>query len=623
MERKRHFESKEGTGLGLLPWQNRIFLALLCLGAVIGMKYCINTPKDSLAYTNSFFGLALWAAGTFALSRLTGGRHWKEIAALLNKCFFPVFLFVGAMTAGVQLDNSGRVDFASPFPYLAAAVLAVCASPVLAFCIWKLENREYGKTENILSRTGSGNKGSRKYFFTVWLILALAYIPTLLASWPGFFTYDAEVETYMVFTDKYSAHHPVVHVVLLGWILRLVYRLLQSYNAGIAVYLILQILIVSGCFAYMMNFLWRIGVRRFLRNLGIVFLGLFPVVSMFLCCTTKDVYFCGGIVLFTTLLLEMAREGKTFWSSCSKKLLFVLASLMILFFRNNGLYAYIIFILIFSFVYKEHWKKWLPVLGMIALSYGIVTGSLNVLFKVKPGEMAEMLCVPMQQLARVHAEAEEVFSDEDKEVLYTLIPEVILEDYNPKLADNVKVNFLEDNFKASPGKYISLWAGTGLKRPDIYVNSFLANTYGYWYPDTVLDGYTGKWIVDRAYGDSSYFAFTTERPGIRNSLLPWLERFYEKISLEIYQQKIPVLSMLFSIGFWHWLYLFTAVYLLVWKYKKQAFALLFMGLVYLTVLLGPIALVRYVLYFFFCAPLLLALLFDTKVFVKKDLTNGK
>ena len=157
----------------------------------------------------------------------------------------------------------------------------------------------------------------------------------------------------------------------------------------------------------------------------------------------------------------------------------------------------------------------------------------------------------------------------------------------------------------------------GLTRPDIYVNSFLMNTYGYWYPDTVIDGYAGKWNVDREYEESSYFAFTTEMPGVRKSLIPVLEQFYEKISLEIYQQQLPVVSMLFSVGFWHWVFLFVVMYLCAIKYKKQAVALSVMGLVYLTMLLGPIALVRYVLYWFFSAPLFLALLFDTVAFSEK------
>lgn len=318
----------------------------------------------------------------------------------------------------------------------------------------------------------------------------------------------------------------------------------------------------------------------------------------------------GGVVLLTTLLLELARDPDAFWSLRQKKILLSCAMLFLLFFRNNGIYALVVFLFFFAILHRRSWKKWFPTVAVTFLIYFVVFQVLVLAFHATKGPLAEMFCVPIQQLARVYVQAGDTLPAEDREVLFTLIPQIILEQYNPKLADTVKINFLEDNFRAAPMKYVSLWFRTGLKHFDIYVNAFLENTYGYWYPDTVLDGYRGIWTAGRQYGDSSYFAFSTDHPGRRMSLLPALEKFYEKISLEIYQQKIPVLSMLFSVGFWHWVYLCTAFYLLATGYKGQAFSLAPIGLLYLTVLLGPIALVRYVLYLFFTVPLILALLLD-------------
>lgn len=595
-----------------LPWKNFCFIIVMSLAAAINIKLCINVPEDTLTYTNSITAFLLWAGWTFALRKITAGEQWGEIKEILNPCFVFLLCFVGSMIAGVSLDRQGAVDFGDWHIYIAALCISTAAAPILAWLVRKLNT--YGlKGQDKPAGVGAREScGGRKYFFFIWGLLFLAYIPTFLASFPGFFVYDAETEAYMVFTEKYSAHHPVLHVLLLGWMLRIVHGLTQSYNAGIALYILLQIIFLSGCFAYMMNFLKSIGVKRWICNVGTVFLALFPTVSMFVCCSTKDGIFAGGVVLLTTLLLEMARDGEAFWTKKCKRAGVMFSMLLILFFRNNGIYALVFFLIPFAFLYRKMWRKWIvPIVGAF-LIFGSVTGVLKYTFHFTEGEMAEMLCVPMQQLARAYTYEKDGFTEEELELLYSLIPESILEKYNPKLADNIKVNFLEDNFKGSPGRYVSLWARIGWRYPDIYINSFLANTYGYWYPDTVLDGYKGKTIVERVYGDSSYFAFETERPGIRMHLLPWLENFYEKISLEIYQQKLPVISMLFSIGFWHWCYAFLAFYLLLIKCGKQAFSLAVMGLLYLTVLLGPIALVRYILYFFFAVPLLLALLFDTK-----------
>ena len=593
-------------------WENRVFRVILSLGAIICLQFCIGIRDglSLLSYTNSVWSGILFAGYLYALTRIVNKAEWKTtIVSHLKIGFGFCFLFIGAMVAGVQLDAYGRVDFSNIMNYVTMFVLALGGAPLVAWVFVKLQEVKRNKTAEVVDQ---------RYFYKIMLVLFLAYIPVLLAAWPGFFCYDAEAETYMVFTDKYSAHHPVTHVVLLGWIMKIMYKIFPSYNVGIVVYLLLQMVVVSACFSYMITFLKRIGVKKWIVNAGTAFLGLFPTVSMFVCCTAKDVYFSAGVVLFTTLLLEMAREEKAFWKARKKKWLFVLSLLLILLFRNNGIYALAVFLPFFVCVYRKYWKEWAPIYTGIFIFYIVFNIAMNAIFNVKPGEKAEMLCVPMQQLARTHAEAKECFSEDDLEVMYTLIPEVILQKYRPKLADTIKVNFLEDNFLAQPGKYFDLWLRMGLKRPDIYVNSILMNTYGFWYPDTIIDPYTGFKLVNRYYEESSYFSFETERPGERKSFIPLLERFYEKVSLEIYQQKVPVVSMLFSMGFWRWVYLFMLFYLWRCGYKKQGFAFWLMELIYLTVLLGPTAIVRYVLYFFFSAPLVLALLFDTKSFVKRE-----
>lgn len=591
-----------------LPWKNIYFLSLLSLAGTWGFQYMIQSANSSLSYTNSITAFFLFSIWLYALHRVTDEKYFEKTRVIFTPCVLFLFCFAGSMIAGSQLDQTGNVDFSDFRLYAATVFVAVAATPILAFILRKLESFSL-KCPAADSRQKS-TLSSRRSFLLTFGILFFSYIPTLLAAFPGFFTYDAVAETYMVFTEKYSTYQPLLHVILLGWTLRAVYSVTHSYNIGILLYTLAQMAVLSACFSYEITFLRRCRVKTWICNLGTAFLALFPTVSMFVCCSTKDTFFSGGVILFTTLLLELAKEGELFWQAGHRKLLFSCAMLFILFFRNNGIYALIVFFFFFVIVYRKSWRKWLPTAACTFLIFFVTTQALFLSFHAKKGPIAEMFCVPMQQLARVYIQAGDELSKEDAEVLYSLIPQVILDQYNPKLADMVKINFMGDNFKASPQKYISLWFRLGIKYFDIYVNSFLANTYGYWYPDTVLDGYRGIWVTDRPYEDSCYFAFVTDPPGQRSSLLPPLERFYEKISLEIYQQKAPVLSMLFSIGFWHWIYCFTALYLLIRGYKKQAFSLSLIGLVYLTVLLGPIALVRYALYLFFAVPLVLALLFD-------------
>jgi hypothetical protein len=107
------------------------------------------------------------------------------------------------------------------------------------------------------------------------------------------------------------------------------------------------------------------------------------------------------------------------------------------------------------------------------------------------------------------------------------------------------------------------------------------------------------------YKDISYFGFETEPPGERHSLFPLLERFYRNISLELYQQKVPVISMLFAPGF---VFILFAGHLLgLMKDKKWITVAAYspVWLLWATVLLGPTVLVRYVLILWCILPVML------------------
>lgn len=78
------------------------------------------------------------------------------------------------------------------------------------------------------------------------------------------------------------------------------------------------------------------------------------------------------------------------------------------------------------------------------------------------------------------------------------------------------------------------------------MDSFLENTLGFWYPDTILDGYIRK--VPSLYPTkTSYFAAMCEPPGEQDSKIPWLRDAYFAIARDTSMQKIPLLSMLFSV----------------------------------------------------------------------------
>ena len=451
---------------------------------------------------------------------------------------------------------------------------------------------------------------TKKEYFLYVAILLICYTIALLAAWPGFFCYDAERECYEVFTYRYANHHPFIHELLLADTLRLGHLILGSYNAGITMYCVAQMIVLSFIFAYMILTMREYHLPFWAGITTSLFMGLFPPIAMFSVCTAKDGLFCGGMVLMATLLYRFIKNSDVV-KSAKYYIFLVFSALLILFFRNNGLYVLALFsaiLLVFTIKDKKNRRAFRNIFICITFStvfYYAVIETLIAVVPVERGETREMLSVPIQQLAIVHSEKRETYSDEDLEILYTLIPEIVLERYNPKVADPVKVNFLEDNFKADPQKYISLWFRTFLKQPGLYFKAFAKLTEGYWNPFTVISGYEGIKINETVYGECAYFQYTVEVPGEAKPILKGLNSLYREISLNADVHRLPVIGFILAPATWVWLFLIFFVLCIFKGGVKASLPYLVTTFTFLTVLLGPSSLVRYVLYMLLLLPLII------------------
>ena len=128
-----------------------------------------------------------------------------------------------------------------------------------------------------------------------------------------------------------------------------------------------------------------------------------------------------------------------------------------------------------------------------------------------------------------------------------------------------------------------------MRHPFTYLNAWFMTSYGFWYPDTVIDVYRGNSVFTFTYEDhitrqslfwqyfikrfqlfftQAFLIISVSPPGTRESKIPILNEWYRKMSLEITQQRMPLVSMLFSPGFLFWIFAFLAGYAF---YRKDYF----------------------------------------------------
>ncbi len=390
------------------------------------------------------------------------------------------------------------------------------------------------------------------------------------------------------------------------------------------------------------------------RVSGLLFYGLFPVVPMYVLCTSKDTPYTAGMLAVLVLLCRMQRGGcsrrgeaevavahadvvsSTASAARSKAVAdaempkaghfplstaslpaLAFALLVMAVFRSNGVIVLVLFLpILFFLVQKSSRKKAVLLAGVVLGAYVLLQSGLNIVLKPESTNAMESLTVPIQQLARTWNYSPELFSEEDQETLFEILPEESLQLYQPKLSDLVKAGFVTESFQNDPGKYLKLWLKIGIKAPATYLNAWLLTSYGFWYPGADIDIYNGT----RCYESSSYFSCETEGPGRRDSKLPWLEHRYEILSWTDTVHKIPVVSLPFSPGALCWCYVLGTLFLIAsgnWR-KAAVFSPVCLNL--LTVLLGPTYLVRYVLIFWFALPLYLSICVGV-CYTSKD--NGK
>lgn len=611
------------------------------------------------------------------------GRKNCRIGArqIILSCLYGLLLSL-ALTLGFMLEKDGYIMIGGTFAVrFLVTFIPVSLLSLLSFLLGETIAEHAGRgqrkeTESHASSSplsgeriaeGAGRRQrknesalSLSSFLPDWLFLVLLILPVFLAEFPGFFVYDAHDELYEVLTRTFTAHHPLLHVLLLGRTIAFFHKFTGSWNAGIAVYIFLQMLVITAVFSLVLQMLRKFYVPRRIRVICLLFLGLFPTVVMYVLCSAKDGLFSAFLLLLTVFLYLLYRDPEHFLQSRKKAAGFVLSALLMMLFRYNGFYSFLVFVpfgIIFlprthsslkrpvpsggpseqrcpvssgdrspqrrpadsgepslqrrPALFRQHSSRpsrslRLRITAMlllpVALFLAVNTGMTKILTGPDTKEYQEMLTVPISQLARAYNYQQDVFSKEDILLLHRYLPEENLNRYEPLCTDLLKVGFNNEAFSEDKSSFVKLWLRIGKKAPAVYVNAWLLTSYGYWYPYASLNVYAGRTVYTFTYDESSYFGYEVEKPGTRTSLIPAIDTFFRTISLTRSFQKIPVIRLFFAPAFWFFVFL--------WQLFFRGFRRRFCGavcflpafLTWLTVLLGPCSLVRYVIILWFLVP---------------------
>ena len=417
--------------------------------------------------------------------------------------------------------------------------------------------------------------GNNKWFWISFALIFAAWFPYFLRYYPGLLTADSCAQVAQAIgRATLTNHHPVFHTGIISLWVNIGINIFGNINKGIALYTIFQMLIMSIIFAIIINYLSRKEIPLFIRIMFLIYYMFYPINALFSVTMWKDILFAGVISLYVIYTYELLTDTDKYINKKINIILYCLISILVMYLRNNGIYIVLIMMAIILGVLYRNWKKiGLIFLTIILLFFGTRTIIFNLL-NIKNGSVGEMLSIPLQQIARVKKyHKEQMDNDIIEEINNYFKCNNIEEKYNPVLSDPVKAELNESYFNENKIGFIKLWIKLLRSYFKDYVESFISNSYGYYYPEAT------HWVANRTMEVNEMGI--EQNPKIQGELVTWIDSFIER-------RDIPLLSMFFSIGMAFWIIMISLGYEIICKNHKNFAVYMIILLLWLTIVASPV-----------------------------------
>lgn len=560
---------------------------------------------------------AVYFGGAYFGYNLTAVLYFAVTAWLLHRFLhladrrLAIVSTAGGLLMGLAVVYGGYAHYANNIfmsvsesilqPFLALGISA-CTTPVCAellqlptrFVKWSA-GRCPGPAGRIQIFLAAHH---RCYFLLVWGILMLSYLPIFLCQWPGNFVFDAKYQLSEVCYDSYSTHHPLLHTLLMGEAYKLGLRL-GNPSVGYQLYTLLQMLVLTSAFAYLLLYLYKKSAPRCIRIGTLLWFIFFPMHSVFAISATKDVLFAAFFLYFALFLFRLVVDRESFtWRSYTGM---ILAGVLMTLFRNNALYALcaaILILLLFTMTLAARLRLLLTTAAILLLFSLCDKGLIAYTHASSPDTNREMMSVPLQGLARVASYRGAELDPALYEEICLYIPAENIPNYNPYLSDPVKNQADELLLRDNKVNFLKLWLKVGLQFPDEYLESIVTNTLGYWFP-----------LNQGMYVSADVALYHTligvENEIVKRDYLPVAGYYYNYFFLQENYHNTPVLGYLFRNAPYVWLLILTLLWS-IWRKHRRLLLWGMLPLMYLgTCFLGPMAALRYIYCLIVCVPLLL------------------
>ena len=533
----------------------------------------------------------------FILNNIKITKRSFIFSILLSFCYTVLNLL------GLYLCSDGNVE--------ATYMLSMCVSQLIIFmfvCLFLFSKKEINtsikvkKIDNIIYH--------KHFKLYVIIFLFICHLPAFIAAFPGVFAYDAPGQVSQFIAGHLNNFQPVFSSFVLYSIISIGKFLFFSWEGGLAFFIVLQMLLCFYVIAYLCEYLKKRKVNSIFILLTILFFALLPIHHLFTINAGKDTIFSFMFLFLTIVILELIDDPKDFFSKPKKIIQIVLITLVVLFYRNNAIYVWIVSAIIILIALKNYRIKWSMIIAFTVIPYLLVTHPLYNYLGVENATTREMMSIPTQSIVRIYLNNDNIDKKYKKQIKYffdTDNKEELSISYHPYNGDGTKIQLNNEKLLKHKKEFVELFFNLIIRYPKDFVKAWLYNTVGYWYPDVPIQA---KEYVFVEYKNSVY---PVEMMTKRYNFIPMLSHYYEDLGQQRDGIKhLGVFSTFGSCGFIFFVYLFLIGYTLYVKKYKLLLVFLPLGLLWCTNLLGPVVIYRYVYPLFISLPLFIGILLYKK-----------
>ncbi len=317
-------------------------------------------------------------------------------------------------------------------------------------------------------------------------LIFIAWLPYLIVYYPGFYFGDSIGSVAQAIGQgQLNNHHPVLYAMLIRLCVCIAGGK-DSVTAGVAIYIVVQMLFMAFVLGYFLNWLMvRFNIRKWMIAILAIILATCPYFAQYSVAIWKDPIFSVSIVLSSILLYEMILKKNNKKAQVVLLIKLFVSFLIINFSRNNGLYIILatLIIAVLTLIKRDMRNvavKIIVVCVAVIVFNSIVTGPIyNAIGVIQEDEKAESYGIFLAQMARVVA-LDGNLSEDDRQYMSELLP---LEEYKslyaPGCIDNIKYSADFDK-TVLDNDFFKTYFSILKKNPLICFEAWEFQTFGFW-----------------------------------------------------------------------------------------------------------------------------------------------